>query len=319
MSSSTPLDPTWERYTIEKILMETIKEQRRQRRWRIFFRIIYLLLLISVIFMLKPEHAMDYTKRNKTHSSLVSIEGPIMSDNHNNADDIMESLKAAFEDPKTKGVIIRLNSPGGSPVQADEIYGAIRALEKQHPKLPVIAVCSDICASAAYYIAAATQSIYANPASIVGSIGVRMDSFGFVDTLQKLGITRRLVTAGTNKDFMDPFLPLNPSDVEHAHKMLDTVHQQFIAAVEQGRGKRLKHSPELFSGLAWTGTDAKDNGLIDNFGNVNFVAKNVIKAEDIVDYSSQSNLLTLLANNMGSQFAHTFLAAIRWQSPSSLT
>lgn len=319
MPSSEPLHPTWERHTIEKVLMETVKEQRRRRRWSIFFKLFYLLLLVSIIAMLKPQHAMDYTKRSKIHSSLVSIEGPIMPDNHNNADDIMESLKAAFEDPKTKGVIIRLNSPGGSPVQADNIYGAIRALEKKHPKLPVIAVCSDLCASAAYYIAAAAQTIYANPSSIIGSIGVRMDSFGFVDTLQKLGITRRLVTAGANKDFMDPFTPLNPTDVAHAHSMLDEVHQQFIAAVQEGRGKRLKNHPDLFSGLAWTGVSAKKLGLIDGFGTVNSVAQTIIKAEDIIDYSPQPNLLALVAGNMGSRFAHTFLATARWQSLSPLT
>ena len=317
MPSSDPLDPTWERRAIEKILMETMKEQRRRRRWSTFFKLCYLLLVVGAIAVLKPEHAMDYTKRSKGHTSLVSIEGPILPDNHNNADDILESLEAAFDDPKTKGVIIRLNSPGGSPVQADTIYNAIRSLEKKHPKLPVIAVCSDLCASAAYYIAAAAQSIYANPSSIVGSIGVKLDSFGFVDTLQKLGVTRRLITAGKNKDFMDAFTPLSPEDVAHAQTMLNEVHQQFIAAVEEGRGKRLKHNPELFSGLAWTGTSAKKLGLIDAFGTVNSVAKTVIKAEDIVDYSPQPSLFTLLAGNMGSRFAHTFLTSLplQWLSP----
>lgn len=297
---------------IEKVLMETVKEQRRKRRWGIFFKLGYLAAIISLVWVLKPQQTL--VKHNKMHTSVVAIEGPIMADNHNNAEEIIESLKAAFNDPKTKGVIIHLNSPGGSPVQADTIYQTIRHLEKKHPKLPVIALCSDICASGAYYIAAAAQQIYANPSSIVGSIGVKMDSFGFVETLHKLGITRRLITAGDNKDFMDPFMPLNEKDLQYTQTMLNQIHQQFISAVTEGRGKRLKKTPELFSGLAWTGIGAKKLGLIDGFSTLDSLAQDLIKAEEIIDYSVQTNLFNMIINNLSNEFSHKFLSHLPWLS-----
>jgi protease-4 len=225
---------------------------------------------------------------------VVELRGVIAAGGDTHADRVIGGLREAFKDKGTKGVILLINSPGGSPVQAGEIYDEIQKLRQQYPKLPVYAVASDLCASGGYYIAAAAQKIYANKASIVGSIGVRMDSFGFTDAIAKLGVERRAYTAGSNKDFMDPFKPVNPEEVRHLQGMLDAIHQQFVVAVKQGRGERLKDNPEVFSGLMWTGEQSVGLGLVDALGGTRYVAEEVIGEKEILDYTKHTRWLDRL-------------------------
>ena len=219
------------------------------------------------------------------------------------ADSVIGSLQGAFEDKKTKGVILRINSPGGSPVQAGQIYDEIKRLRALHPKIPLYAVVDDICASGGYYVAAGADKIFVDKASIVGSIGVLMDGFGFTDTMEKLGVERRLLTAGENKGFLDPFSPVDPKQEAFAKQMLEEIHGQFIGVVREGRGKRLKETPEMFSGLVWSGEKSIQLGLADGLGTVESVARDVIKAEDIVDYTQQESLAERLAGRLGATMA----------------
>jgi protease IV len=291
-------NPQWERKVIETMVLEVFKEQRRNRRWKIFFRLVFLFIFIAgVALIFSPSPTL-----NKSHIALINIKGLIVDESKNSGFAINKSLNEAFADKNTKGVILSLNSGGGSAVQASMIFDEIIRLKEKYPNTKVLAVCSDICASGAYYIAAAADEIYSNESSLIGSIGVRMSSFGFVDSIDKLGIQRRLVTAGNEKAFLDPFSPEKSSDKAHMQTILNIVHQKFIADVKKGRGNRLHNDPDLFSGLIWTGKQSQDLGLIDHFGNVSSIARDVFAEENIVDYSIRNPILKRFTGDMSSSF-----------------
>ncbi len=294
----------WERGVLEKLAMSAIQEQRRARHWGIFFKTLTFAYLFVLLFLAmgwmggKTEAALG-----GKHTALVEMNGVIASDSAASADNIIPSLQDAFKDKKTQGVILRINSPGGSPVQAGYINDEIRRLRAKYPKIPLYAVVEDMCASGGYYVAAAADKIFVNKASMVGSIGVLMDGFGFTGTMEKLGVERRLMTAGDNKGFMDPFSPVNPRHRELLKQMLDEIHQQFIDVVKQGRGKRLKETADIFSGLIWTGQKSIELGLADEMGSMESVARDVIKAEDIVDFTTRESIADRLAKRFGAGVA----------------
>ena len=296
----------WEHKTIHDLLFASLKAQRRKRRWGIFFKFVFFAYIVVVILMIYPSKDSTSQAANKPHTGLIDIRGPIFATSQASADNIATALNRAFKAKGTKGIILRINSPGGSPVQADYIYNEIQRQKKLHPKIKVYAVCTDLCASAAYYIAAAADDIYASPSSLVGSIGVIFNGFGFVDTLKKVGAERRLITAGSHKGFMDPFTPMKKSEVTFTKDLLNGIHQQFIHAVEEGRGNRLKETSEIFSGLIWTGTKAKQMGLIDGFGSAGYVARDVIKQKDIIDYTVKPSPLEQIAKKFGMAIGETF-------------
>lgn len=285
-----PQGPEWERATLREVLLEHIREQRNARRWSMVFRLLIVTYLFAVLFYAQPAGFEWPGAAGKPHTALVEVEGVIAPEFEANADAIVSGLRAAFEDRNTRGVIIRINSPGGSPVQSGYINDEILRLREKHPDIPVYAVLSDICASGGYYIAVGADQIWADKASIVGSIGVRMDGFGFVDAIGKLGVERRLYTAGENKAFLDPFSPENPAEVAHVDGLLESIHQQFINTVKRGRGDRLKDDPRLFSGLFWTGEQSLELGLIDGLGSASHVARELIGAEEIVDFTPRRTL-----------------------------
>lgn len=299
-----PSDSTvkpWERDIIEKMLFESIKEQKRSRRWRIFFRLVFLAIILFIIYLLVD----NTTTIIKPHTAIIRIDGTISDDSKASADNILRGLHDAFDDSNTKGIILKINSPGGTPVQANIVFEEIIRLRKLHPKIKVYAVCKDLCASGAYYIAAAADEIYADKASIVGSIGVLMDGFGFVDTLEKVGVTRRVYTSGSEKAFLDPFSPAKESDIKYVQVMLDLIHQQFINAVKEGRGSRLKENDLMFSGLVWTGQQAIELGLIDGFGTADYIAKHVINEENLVDFTAYGDLIQRFTDNFSTQFSRS--------------
>jgi protease IV len=294
-------DANWEREVIEKLATSALREQRRARRWGIFFKLLaFAYLTIFLFLIISPRF--DETLSGK-HTALVEITGVIDSKGDASADRVMEALQSAFKDKNTQGIILRINSPGGSPVQAGIIYDEIRRLRGLYPAIPLYAVVEDLCASGGYYIAAAADKIYVDKASIVGSIGVIMDGWGFTGTMEKLGIERRVLTSGENKAFLDPFSPEDEKQKKHALTMLDEIHKQFIDVVRKGRGKRLKETPDMFSGLMWTGAKSIELGLSDGFGSVDYVAREVIKAEDIVDYTQKDNLAERFAKRFGATMA----------------
>ena len=295
-------DPNWERQVLEKLAMSAIQEQRRTRHWGILFKTLGFLYLFVVLFLAAGWFGGDSVSIPREHTALVDLKGVIASEEAS-ADAIIASLQGAFEDEKTKGVILRINSPGGSPVQAGQIYDEIKRLRKLHPETPLYAVVDDICASGGYYVAAGADKIYVDKASIVGSIGVLMDGFGFTQTMEKLGVERRLLTAGENKGFLDPFSPVDPKQQAFARQMLEEIHGQFIGVVREGRGKRLKETPETFSGLVWSGEKSIELGLADALGSVESVARDVVKAEDIVDYTQQESFAERLAGRLGAAMA----------------
>lgn len=286
---------------LKDVALEGIKEQRRARRWGIFFKLFFALYLLVALFALFGVGESDgkLTTADKI-TAVVDINGIIMDGAPASAELILPSLKEAFENKKTQGVLLRCNSPGGSPVQAGIINDEIRRLKAEHKDIPVYAAISDLCASGGYYIVAAADKIYADKASIVGSIGVRMDNFGVVGLMDKLGVERRLYTAGVNKGMLDPFLPEKPEQVAFVQKMLAETHQQFINVVKQGRGDRLhdKDNPDIFSGLFWTGEDAVKLGLIDGLGSDAYVARDLIKAEEMVNFTSKKDLLARLSDRV---------------------
>lgn len=294
----------WEQDVMKTLAHDYIKEKRRRRRWGIFFKLLFFVWLLMVALALFPKKATIVDNRTAPHAALIDIKGTIFAKGDNRADNIAASLQQAYKDEGTKGIILRINSPGGSPVQADYIYREIIRLRHKHPQVKVYAVCVDVCASAAYYIAAATDTIYANPSSIVGSIGVLYNGFGFNNAMQKLGIERRLITAGKNKGFLDPFSASSAEQEATLKNMLQIVHQQFIESVKKGRGKRLKDNPNLFSGLFWTGLQAKQMGLIDDFGSAGSVARQVIKTNKIIDYTKKPNYFERMAKRFGSLMGH---------------
>ena len=297
-----PASANWEREVLEKLALSALQEQRRSRHWSILFKTLGFLYLFIVLFMVADWFGSDGVSIPKAHTALIDLQGVIAAD-ETSADSIIGSLQGAFEDKKTKGVILRINSPGGSPVQAGQIYDEIRRLRALHPKIPLYAVVDDICASGGYYVAAGADKIFVDKASIVGSIGVLMDGFGFTGTMQKLGVDRRLLTAGDNKGFLDPFSPVDPRQEAYARQMLEEIHGQFIGVVRQGRGKRLKETPDMFSGLVWSGEKSIQLGLADGLGNLESVARDVIMAEDIVDYSQQESLAERLVGRLGMTMA----------------
>jgi protease-4 len=295
-------EPNWERTVLEKLALSAVQEQRRSRHWSILFKTLGFLYLFIVLFMVSDWFGGDGVTIPKEHSALIDLQGVIASDEAS-ADTIISSLQGAFEDKKTRGVILRINSPGGSPVQAGQIYDEIKRLRALNPKVPLYVVVDDICASGGYYVAAGADKIFVDKASIVGSIGVLMDGFGFTQTMEKLGVERRLLTAGENKGFLDPFSPVDPKQEAYAKQMLEEIHGQFIGVVREGRGKRLKEIPEMFSGLVWSGEKSIELGLADGFGSVESVARDVIKAEDIVDFTQQESFAERLAGRLGAAMA----------------
>jgi len=276
---------------VSRIALEAIAEQRRSRRWGIFFKLLLALYVLVFLLIYLPPDWDGRAMIGEKHTALIDIEGIIAAGSDASADNIVSGLRAAFEHKNTAGVILRINSPGGSPVQAGYVSDEIKRLRGLHPDIPVFAVITDIAASGGYYIAAAADEIYANKASIVGSIGVVMSSFGFVDAIDKLGIERRLMYAGENKGFLDPFSPLQADDVEHVNQLLDDVYRQFIDVVKTGRGPRLKEEEKVFSGLVWTGEQSLELGLVDSLGSASFVAREIIGVEEIVDFTRRQTFL----------------------------
>jgi len=297
----------WEQGVLEKLAFSAIQEQRRSRRWGIFFKSLTFAYLLIILFLILGwiGHGESGLVSGK-HTALIDLEGVIAANNAASADNLIASLQAAFKDRGTQGVILRINSPGGSPVQAGLVNDEIRRLRAMYPKIPLYAVVEDMCASGSYYIAAAADKIYVNKASLVGSIGVLMDGFGFTGTMGKLGVERRLLTAGENKGFMDPFSPRNPKQEAFTKVMLEEIHQQFIDVVKAGRGKRLKESPEIFSGLFWTGQKSIEMGLADEMGSLGSVSRDVIKAENIVDFTTREGFADRLAKRFGAGVASAF-------------
>jgi protease-4 len=303
MNVSDQNQPNWERQVIEKIALEGIAEQRRGRRWSIFFKLLgFAYVTVLLVAMVDWGDSADLADGKKT-TALVDLAGVIQAKGDANAENVISALQAAFKSKHTAGVVLRINSPGGSPVQAGMINDEIRRLRAAHPEVPLYAVVEDVCASGGYYIAAAADKIYVDKASIVGSIGVLMDGFGFTGTMDKLGVERRLLTAGQSKGFLDPFSPQNAEHKAHAQDMLDDIHRQFIDVVRKGRGKRLKETPEMFSGLMWTGARSIELGLADGYGTLESVARDVLKAEDIRDYTVKSNFAEKFAKRFGANMA----------------
>lgn len=289
--------PEWERKTLEKLAFAALDEQKASRRWGIFFKALGFIYLL-VVLLAVVDWGAD-SEHQERHTAMVSLNGVIQSKGEANAEKLMAALQSAFEEKNSVGVVLRINSPGGSPVQASMINDEIRRLRAKYPDKPLYAVVEDMCASGGYYVAVAADKIYVNKSSIVGSIGVLMDGFGFTGTMDKVGVERRLLTAGANKGFLDPFSPQAETHKSHAQSMLNDIHQQFIDVVKTGRGKRLKETPEMFSGLMWTGVQSVQLGLADEFGSVDSVARDVIKAEKVLDYSLKDNIAERFAKRLG--------------------
>jgi len=310
-------DRSWK--LLEKTLLASVQEQRRSRRWGIFFKLLTFAYLIGALVVFTP--LMDFGKggsRSDPHTALIEVQGMIADKEAASADNVVGALRSAFDDAKTKGVILRINSPGGSPVQAGYIYDEIRRLRAEKPDIKVYAVISDLGASGAYYIASAADQIYADKASLVGSIGVTAAGFGFVGIMDKLGVDRRTYTSGEHKAFLDPFQPPKADETQFWQGVLDTTHRQFIASVKQGRGDRLKDKehPELFSGLVWTGEQALPLGLIDGLGNASYVAREVIGAKDIVDYTVEDSPFDRFSKKLGVSMANQLAMWMGFQGPS---
>ena len=312
MVAAAPVRPGFES-ALERVATEMLRQQKSERRWRIFFRAAWLLLVAAVFYALIAGRAATTTPSGP-HTALVEVRGEIAAEADANAEALVAALKTAFEDNGAQALVLRINSPGGSPVQSGIVYDEIKRLKAKHKK-KVYAVVEEVCASGAYYIAAAADEIYVDKASIVGSIGVLMDGFGFTGTMQKLGIERRLLTAGENKAMLDPFSPVSPRHTALAQAMIDQIHQQFVAVVKEGRGKRLKETPETFSGLFWNGEEAVRQGLADGVGNLDFVARELIKAEEIIDYTPRDNVAERLAKRFGASIGAGAVRAVRELSP----
>ena len=309
---ATPPRPAYEA-ALEQVARAMLSERRNEQRWRVFFRLAWLGVVLAVLWGL-------FVARNHVntpsgpHTALVEVRGEIASESEASAEGLVAALKSAFEDKAAQAVVLRINSPGGSPVQAGIIHDEIRRLKALHKK-KVYAVVEEICASGAYYIAVAADEIYVDKASLVGSIGVLMDGFGFTGTMEKLGVERRLLTAGANKGMLDPFSPQNEKQTAFAKAMIDQIHLQFIKVVKDGRGARLKETPDTFSGLFWNGEEAVRQGLADKIGNLDYVAREVVKAEEIIDYTPKDNVAERLAKRFGASVGHGAVKALRELSP----
>ncbi|PCH60112.1 MAG: S49 family peptidase [Gammaproteobacteria bacterium] len=304
--------PGWERDVLEKVALAGIQEQRRGRRWSIFFKILMFSYLFIVLWIVLGKNNggvdSDLISTGK-HAALIDINGVISADTEANADSVVTGLRKAFKSKHTVGVILRINSPGGSPVQSGYIADEINRLRGLHPDIPVYAVLSDICASGGYYIAANADEIYADKATLVGSIGVVMNGFGFVEAMQDLGIERRLLTAGENKGFLDPFSPLKEDEIDHVRTLLATMHNQFINVVKQGRGDRLKDDPKLFSGFLWTGEQGIELGLVDGLGSSSYVARELLGVDSVVDYTHKEPYFEQLFGRFGASVGNTLVSA----------
>ena len=299
----------WERELVTKLATAALKEQRRARLWGIFFKLLTFGYITLVLLM-----AVDWKRTDvgggKKHTAMVELNGLIAPGTDASAEKITSALQAAFKDKNTQGVVVRCNSPGGSPVQAQTIYDEMRRLRKKYPDIPLYTVIEDVCASGGYFVAVGADRIYVGKASIVGSIGVLMNGFGFTGLMDKLGIERRLITAGENKGMLDPFSPLDDKDREHVKKLMGDIHQQFIGVVREGRGKRLKETPEIFSGLIWTGERSIDLGLADGIGSLESVARDVIKAEEIRDFTITEGIAEKFARRFGAAASNAFVESL---------
>lgn len=308
-----PTQTGWERELVTKLAQANLKEARVKRRWSIFFKLVWLALALAVFAA-----AMGWIGRGIStsdsvgrHTALVKLEGEISDKGNASAENINAALAAAFKDPDSVAVVLNINSPGGSPVQSARIHHEIKRLRKAYQDKPIYVVVDELCASGGYYVAAAADKIFVDGSSLVGSIGVIYQGFGADKAMEKLGLENRTVTAGENKAFMDPFAPMKPEHKAHLEAMLVDVHQQFIKAVKEGRGARLKeNTPGLFSGLIWSGSKAIDNGLVDGLGTVDSVARDIVKAEDLVDYSVEENSLDKLAKRLGLSFGAGVMQAV---------
>jgi len=289
----------WEKDAIKEIALAGIKEQKTSRRWGIFFKLLGFAYLLILILILSSNNINESASITQKHTAIVKLSGPIVPGEPGGADSIILGLQDAFSNNNASGVILEINSPGGTPVQASMIYDEIKRLRELHPKKPVYTVITDICASGGYYVAAATEQIYANKSSLVGSIGVRLSSFGFTGTMEKLGIERRQLTAGKNKAMLDPFSPRNKSAESHMVNLLASTHEHFINDVKAGRGDRLKNDPNLFSGLIWNGDQSIELGLVDELGSSAYVAREVIGEKRIVDYTYQPDFLERFSRRVG--------------------
>ena len=308
-----PLDAGWERATLEKLAFAAIEEQKSTRRWKTFVRLAWLGFFITLLWvgMYRGSAPSSVTS---PHTAVVEIRGEISEGSDASAEFVNSALRAAFEDEGARAVVLLINSPGGSPVQAGMMNDEILRLKAKHKK-PVYAVVEETCASAAYYIAVAADQIYVDKASIVGSIGVLMDGFGFTGLMEKLGVERRLLTAGDNKGFLDPFSNQSERQRAYAQTMHNQIHQQFITVVKNGRGDRLKETPEMFSGLFWSGQQAVSLGLADQFGSLEFVAREVVKAEDIIDYTRRENVAERLVKRFGAALGEGAMKAALRSAP----
>lgn len=286
------------------VVLAYLKDQKSQRKWRWIKRAAWGLLIAFLIYQAQGLDKDDKLKKNAPHVGLIDLQGVIFDGQAGSADNLVKGLHDAYDSEGLKALIIRINSPGGSPVQADYMFNAIKRYKAKHKDIKIYAVCVDLCASAAYYVASAADEIYANPSSMVGSIGVIYNGFGFVDVMQKVGVTRRMQTAGVNKGFLDPFSPETPEQTAFLQHMLDTVHQQFIARVKEGRGDRLHVTADTFSGLVWTGSDAKTMGLIDGFASSGELSTEVLKLDSVIDYTFQPTFYEKLAKNFGTAMAN---------------
>lgn len=302
-------DRRWERDTIEKLVFATLREQRSARRWKLFFRLMWLVLIAALIWWVYTTESVGTTV-STPHTAMVEIKGEIASGAEANAQSVIASLRSAFEDNGAQAVVLLINSPGGSPVQAGIINDEITRLRQIHDK-PVYAVVEETCASAAYYIAAAADSIYVDKASLIGSIGVLMDGFGFTGLMEKIGVERRLLTAGENKAMLDPFSPQDEEQRAYIQSMLGQIHSQFIEVVKKGRGSRLKQDEDTFSGLVWSGQQSIELGLADGLGSLDYVAREIVKAENIVDYTQRENLGLRLAKRFGASIGEGIYLAAR--------
>ena len=305
MSDTEQNSSKWEHEVLEKLAFQSLKEQKRNRFWSVFFKSLTFIWLFLMLFYMLNWIGGASGNSSEDHTALIDIQGEIGAQDQVNADSVVSSLHDAYDNKHTKGVILRINSPGGSPVQAGIINDEIKRQRSLHPEIPVYAVVEDICASGGYYIAVAADKIYVDKASIIGSIGVLMDGFGFTGAMEKFGVERRLMTAGENKAMLDPFSPVNPKHKVLAQAMLNEVHQQFINVVREGRGERLKETPETFSGLFWSGEAGIKMGLADELGSYEYVAREVIKQENIVDFTASEGLADRVARKFGASMTQS--------------
>ena len=297
----------WERDLVAKLASAGLKEQRRARQWGIFFKLLGFAYVTLLLVMFVDWEGRADLSGGRKHTAMVEVNGLIGPGSDASAEKVTLALQAAFKDQNTQGVILRINSPGGSPVQSQTIYDEMRRLRQKYPEVPLYAVVEDICASGGYFVAAGADRIYVGKASIVGSIGVLMNGFGFTGLMEKLGVERRLITAGDNKGSLDPFTPLDEKDARHVKQMMNDIHEQFIGVVREGRGERLKEGPELYSGLVWTGQKSIELGLADGIGSLDYVAREVVKAETIVDFTREEGFTEKLAKRFGAGVASTLL------------